>query len=403
MLKHTDGKRPKLAEEESATSSGSAISHPDTSPSVSSSSDLRHARLDSMGSGGRYSTTSGPPSPARPSYTPSSQRGGIASIIPMGNASPGPISPSTPSLHSESSTGPFSQISHVRPSIETHSERMTPGFGQHTLPRAMPLENRKEVSQQQTAPSTASSSKIDPRLSQGGISPAGSSRRSNRFPSGLYHDTSDSSSKSSIGSNLSRTSTSASSLQYSPRPFAESTKVPVSLPPLSTVGPTSASGPRYADPAARPGFDNLVCRTNSSNAHSQNSQLPFNPSSTTGMKFESLQLPLPYNISFGQHPLPRPTNDDKLANVFDLQDIPRERNSLRNLTLEHGQGSVTPTLRQGLPEPRHPRHHPSLPKFPAMALRDHDTPEPILHPNADPLSVLAYAGRIVGRENHSPT
>lgn len=388
-----DGKRPKLAKRDSTNSIESAISQPDASPSLSCNSELRHVRLDSIGSGDHHSTTSGFSSPAKPSYGPTILRGGISSIIPLGNASPNPISPSTPSMRRDSSTGPIALGCDTRPSIETRSERMAPGLGHQA---------RKEVSQQQSLPSTTLGSNIDPRLQQGRMSPAGRSRRSTRIPSSIHHDTSDTSSKSSIGSSLSAPSTTPSSHQYSPGSLDDGTKAALSLPPLSSVGPISITGPLYTDPIARPIFETLAGRNVPSYSPSQNSPSPLYHSSTTG-KFESLQLPLPHNISFGQRPLPRPTNEEKLANIFDLQDIPRERNSLRNLSLEQAQGSATPPSRQVLPKPQHSPHHPALPTLPPMTSRDHDTYDPpVLHYNADPLSVCAYAGRLVGRETHRP-
>lgn len=403
-----DGKRPKLTKVESTTStsstssqqadsSASVISQSITSPSLSHTSEMGHARIDSMGSRGYHPTTSGFSSPAMPSYGSASTHGGISSIIPLGNASPIPISPSIPSFARESSSSLFSQGGHIRPSIETHSERITSGHGYQTMPRFMPPENRIEVPRQQTTKGSVSGSNIDPRLSHGTTSPTGRSTRSSRIPSLAHHET-DTSSNPSTASNPSGPSTAASSLQYSPGLLDSKSKVAMSLPPLSTVGLHCSSGPMYADPTARPTYETLASRTTSSHASSTRTQSPSRSSSSTGMKFESLQLPLPHNISFGQRPLPRATPEEKLANIFDLQDIPRERNSLRNMTLEQEQGSVTPTSGQGLPKARHPPRPAALPNLPSMSPRHHDSHESGLHPNADPLSVLAYAGRIVGRE-----
>ena len=50
----------------------------------------------------------------------------------------------------------------------------------------------------------------------------------------------------------------------------------------------------------------------------------------------------------------------------------------------------------GPPEPQEPSHKPTLPSLPTV-LHD-DGEENVLQPNADPLSVLAFAGRLVGRE-----
>lgn len=363
--------------------------------------------LDSLSSGGHFSTTSGLSSPAKSSYGPAPLRGGISSFMPLGNASSNPTSPSTPTMGRDSTTSSFSQGFRIRPSVETYSERIIPGYSNEPISRATPPEQRKEAPHQHAAPANTLVPLIDPRLQGTGKgSPAGHLRRSARMPSLVHHDTSDSSSKSSIGSSLSGPSTAASSLQYSPRLIDDGTKATLSLPPLSTVGVTSGGGLLYPDSISRPNFgiEALATRAGLSCDPGSKSQSPFNHSSSTTGKFESLQLPLPHNISFGQRPLPRSTKEEKLANIFDLQDMPRERTSMRNLSLEQPQGSVTPTSLPGLPEPRHPPHQPALPKLPALTSHHHGTPDPpILHPNADPLSVLAYAGRIVGREYRPPS
>ena len=175
----------------------------------------------------------------------------------------------------------------------------------------------------------------------------------------------------------------------------------MSLPPLSMVTRQPASG-KYYDSTRSHDMHQLANRTASSYAHQQPPHSPFSPTASTGMQFESLQLPLPYNISFGQRPLPRPENEGKLANICDIQDVNRERHSLRNLTLDQDHsGTPSPANARSLPEPQHPPHRPALPTLPSM-LRD-DPPDPALPPDADPLSVLAYAGRIVGGDNRPPS
>lgn len=383
-----DGKRPKLSPEEtqeSTNSSGSVISQLDGAESLSGSLDPRHRRVDSVSSGGLYSATSRLPSPTSVTSGPPVRRGGLSSIIPLGNTSPLSASPSTPSTRRESSA---SQFFHNSALAERQSERMalTLSGSDQNYPRIVPLESREARPMQ----GLVSGPFIEPRMSQGRRSPLESPRRSARIPTQLPYNASDSS-KSSIASTLS-SSTAASSLD-------SEKKSALSLPPLATVGPKSSSqGSSYAELAARPTLQPLASRRASSFAPDQTSQSPFNSSLSTGMKFESLQLPLPYNISFGQQPLPRPDSDGKLANIFDLQDISRERKSLRELSLEQEHGSATPTSPRGPPEPLHPPHHPNLPSLPSL-LRD-DTHDPFPH-NADPLSVLAYAGRIVGRERET--
>ena len=393
-----DGKRPKLTPEEtqeSTASSGSVVSQPDGPESLSGSTDLRHRRVGSVSSEGLYSAASGLPSPASVTSGPPVRRGGLSSILPLGNTSPLSASPSAASARRGSSTSQlFLTSGQSRPSAERQSQRMAMTSSGSEYSRIVPFEDREA----RTLQGLASEPFIEPITSRGRRSPLESPRRSTRIPTQVQYNASDSS-KSSIASLLSSSSTAASSLS-SPATFDGEKRPALSLPPLATLSPNSGSnGLSYAEPAARSTLQTLASRTASSFTSDQPSQPPFNSSSSTGMKFESLQLPLPYNISFGQHPLPRSDSDGKLANVFDIQDVSREGASLRDLSLKHEHGGATPTIPRGPPEPRHPPHHPNLPSLPSF-LRD-DTHEPFPH-NADPLSVLAYAGRIVGRERETP-
>lgn len=351
-----------------------------------------------MSSGGLYSATSGLPSPASVTSGTAVRRVGLSSMIPLGNTSPLAVSPSIPSARRETSTSQmFHKSAHGPPSADRQSERMmmTTSGSDLSYARVVPVKSQETP---RTLQDLASGPFIEPRTSRGRLSPLGSPRRSGRIPTQLQYNPSDSS-KSSTTSTLSSSSSAPTSL-YSPATFDGEKRPALSLPPLATLGPdASSNGSSYVEQAARPALQPLASRTVSSLAPDQPSQTTVNTSSSTGMKFESLQLPLPYNISFGQHPLPRPDSGGKLANIFDLQDIPRERSSLRELSLSHEQGGTTPTIPQGLPEPRHPPHHPSLPSLPSL-LRD-DNHDSFPH-NADPLSVLAYAGRIVGRDRETP-
>lgn len=349
-----------------------------------------------MSSGGLYSATSGLPSPASITSGPAVRRGGLSSIIPLGNTSPLSVSPSTPSARRGSST---SQLFHNsvqgRHFVEEQSERvaLTSSGSDQIDSRILPLKSREA----RTLQGLGSGPFIEPRISQGRRSPLGSPRRSARVPPQLHYNGSDSS-KSSIASTLSSNSTAASSLQFAVTLDGDK-KPALSLPPLATLGSNSSrTRSSFAEPAARPILQPLASRTASSFAPNPPSRSPVPSSSSPGMKFESLQLPLPYNISFGQHPLPRSDSGGKLANIYDLQDVSRERSSFGDLSLEHEQGRATPTIPRGPPEPLHPPHHPNLPSLPSI-LRD-DTHDSFPH-NADPLSVLAYAGRIVGRERDS--
>ena len=381
-----DGKRPKLTQVECITSSGDIGSPPGDAQLVGDSTEARQRRADSTSSGGPHST-SGLPSPASVGSGPSVLRGNLSSIIPLGNASPTSPSSSKSSTHRESSIGPLLQGS------QTYTERVTAlGSGQ-PLPRMLPLDSKGAHTEQ----GTASWPFTDPRLSRGQTSPLGKSRLSARNPSTLVDNTSNSS-KSSTGSTLSSNSTAASST-YSSVTLGDAPKTAMTLPSRTTARLNSTSRSSHADPAARSNLQPLATRTASSFAPHHSSYSLSNSSSSAGMKFESLQLPLPHNVSFGQHPLPRRDGEGKLANIFDLQDIPQERNSFRQMTFEQEQSTSAhnPTMSPIPPNPQHPPHHPVLPSLPST-LR-HDTQDHFPS-NADPLSVLAYAGRLVGRENH---
>ena len=352
-----------------------------------------------MSSEGLYSATSGLPSPASVTSGPAVRRGGLSSIIPLGNTSPLSVSPSTSSVRRESSTSQlFHNSAQGRPSAERQNEWMGMGMlgSDQNHNRIVPLESRE----MQTMQGLASGPFIEPRGSRGRKSPRESPRRSTHTPAPVQHASDSSkSSKSSIISTLSSSNTAASPL-YSPATPDGESRPTLSLPPLATLDPKLGSnGSSYSEPGARSSLQPLASRIASSSASDQPSQSPFNPSSFTGMKFESLQLPLPYNISFGQHPSPRPDSDGRLADTLDRQDVSRERNLLRDLRLEHEQRGDTATTPRGPPKPRHPPHHPNLPSLPSL-LRD-DSHDPIPQ-DADPLSVLAYAGRIVGRERETP-
>lgn len=282
-------------------------------------------------------------------------------------------SPLTTSTRGESSTG-----TQVRQLNESRSERTPPGSGHH-LPPISQFDNRE--AQQLTTP-TPYQAPLDPRLSLGQNSLFDHHQRFTRIPPSLQQqNASGASSKSSMNSSLSSASTAPSSL-FSSAVVDEGKRTALSLPPLAAVT------------AASPLGDSALYTL-------QSTQSPFQASSSIGMKFESLQLPLPHNIAFGQRPLPRSEHKEKLANIFDLQDLPRERASLKNMTLEQQHStSATPTNLPGPAQPQHPPRRPALPTL------DHssrgNSQENILHPNADPLSVLAYAGRLVGRGSYRP-
>ena len=306
------------------------------------------------------------------------------------------MSASPTSAGRESSTSQYIYNSFLgQPSAAPQSERtaMTSAGSDQNYHRVLSIESKEA----RTLRGLSSGPFIETKMSGVQSSPFGSPQRSTRTPTQLQYSTSDSS-KSSKASTLSSGSTAISSLLPSASTF-DGEKRPA-LPPLATLGPLSSSnGSSHAERATRPSLQPLTSRKTSSIAPDQPSQPPFTSSSSTGMKFESLQLPLPYNVSFGQRPLPRSDSCGKLANIFDLQDMSRERSLLGGLNLDQEEGGATPTIQQGPPEPRHPPHHPSLPSLPSV-LRD-DTHDQFPQ-QADALSVLAYAGRIVGRDRGTP-
>ena len=393
-----EGKRPKLVQEESTTSSGSLGSQTECQDPPHNGVDSRQPRFESIGSVGPHSSarsTSGLPSPSSITSGPPVSRVGIASIVPLGTASSIPESPSTPSIRRESSiASSFQSTGQVRPSIESYSERTGPLVLAQQPHRILTLDHKDVQPAHSYYPGF-----FDQRRSPRRTSPLDTPPRSTRIPTLLQQHTSEESFQSSIVSGLSNPSTAASSL-FTPVTVDEEKKATMSLPPLSTVTRQSTSG-KYYDSTRSHDLHQAANRTASTYAHQQSPRSPFSPTASTGMKFESLQLPLPYNISFGQRPLPRPEHEGKLANICEIQDVNRERHSLRNLTLDQDHsGTPTPENARFLPEPQHPPHRPDLPTLPSMS-RD-DPPDPALPPDADPLSVLAYAGRIVGREYRPP-
>ena len=372
------------------------ISQFDALDSLSGSTDLARRRVGSVSSVGLHTVTSGLPSPPSITSGPPPRRGGSSSIFSLGNTSPMSTSPT--SARREFPTSQYVHNSPLgQPSAEPQSERTatTSAGSDQNYQRVLPVESKEA----RTLLGLSSGPSIEPKMSGTQSSPLGSPQRSTRTPTQLQYCASDSS-KSSKASPLSSGSTATSSLLPSASAFDGEKRSALSLPPLATLGPLSSSkGSTHTKQATRPGLQPLASRKTSSIAPDQPSQPPFTSSSSTGRKFESLQLPLPYNVSFGQRPLPRSDSCGKLANIFDLQDMSRERSLLGDLNLDQEERGATPTIIQGPPEPRHPPHHPSLPSLPSVSRDDtHD----LFPQQADALSVLAYAGRIVGRDRGTP-
>ena len=328
-----------------------------------------HRRLDSGSPAGPHSTTGSLPSPVSSSLRGLLPHGGLGSTLPLASGSPISTSSSSPSHRRDSSLGP------LRPPLELYPDRLSvSGGSQHHLPRLLSNETRA------LSLSSSSTTPIDPRLAHARRSPLGST---DGIPT-LMHQASDSS-KSSITSNQSSTSTAASSL-YAPRALEDDNKPSVVLPPLSTLAhlPNNTSSP--ADHALRPNVSPHSSFGRSPHASQQASQPPF--ASISGMEIDSLELPLPHKIFFGQEPEPWPNKGAKLANIFDLQDIPSvgERYPPPSLTLQPSGGSET----RGDALEADAAPHQNLPSIRRISPRS-DGSDPSSRPNTDPLSVLADA------------
>ncbi|KAL9123687.1 MAG: hypothetical protein Q9217_006907 [Psora testacea] len=359
-----DGKRPRLEHEQSTASSaslGSGTEH----EAPSSNIEENHRRVNSTSSIGPYSTVGSLPSPASISSRCPLSHGSLPVMLPIGSGSPMSTSPSSPSVHRDASRGP------PRPSVELYPDRLALSGGSHRhLPRILP--NETSISGSSTTPT-------DSRLAHPRRSPLGSA---DSIPT-LIHQASDSS-KSSITSSLSNASTAPSSI-HAPRALEEDPKTHVLLPPLPAMTHLPKGTFSPADHVLRPSLSPHTASSASPYTTQQTSQSAF-PSSS-GTDIDSLELPLPHKIFFGQKPEPWPKKGAKLANIFDLQDIPgaRERYPPRNLTLQSSSASETsnfPKLAQS-PQDRLPGIH--------QINAESDGSDVPTRPKSDPLSVLADA------------
>ena len=344
-----------------------------------------------MSSAGPQQSTRDFPSPASVTGRQIGSRGGLATILPHSNVSPLSTSPSSPSVRRDSSTGPMpGAVLLPRPSTESTAEITSYSGISQRLHRNSPYGDVHSYRSGSLGPS------IDPRLSRSheNQSPLDEQRHSSRPVPKLVHQNTSSSSNMSIGSGMSSSSTAASSIYPIARNAEESDRP--QLPPLSATGLHKPSG-NMADYALRPGQPPLS-GTTPPNVQHKSHHSPFNGSpSLSGMNFEFLQLPIPYNLPFGQElqpPLPRLDNEGRLANVFHLQDIP-PIGPLRNVTLQQGadQHSVAP-LSQNM-EPRNSPLQPLQPMLPSLPPgvstipRDGLPPGSGTRPHEDRLAFLA--------------
>ena len=371
-----DGKRPRLEHEQSTTSSTSLGSGTEQEAPCNNVDD-RHRRVGSTSSAGPYSSVARHPSPTSIHSRSTLPVGSMASVLPVAAGSPMSTSSSSPSIRRDSSLGP------PRPSVELYSDRLAFSIGsQQHLHRILPNDLRA------TSANNSSTISTDSRLLHARRSPLCSA---DSIPT-LMHQASDSSNPS-ITSTQSSTSTAASST-CAPRSLEDDSQAHVILPPLPTVSQKSLGTSSLTDCVSQPNLSSPYGSSTSRSAGQQASQPPFPTSS--GTDIDSLELPLPHKIFFGQKPEPWPKKGAKLANIFDLQDIPGagDRHALRNLSLQPSTGSE---LRIDALEPAYSPE----PRLPSLRQTSSRSVGPDASPpsNLDPLSVLAdaaYADRDSG-------
>ena len=385
-----DKKRPKIEKECSAASSESAESQHDH---VSSSSTNAVAGRHRVGSVGSIGIGSAPPDdPASLSSIPI--RGGPSTVFRA--PTPGSLSPA-------SSSAGRKEHFHTSPGFRPSGERPEDIAQGQRFPRIMPLEAQGS----QALPGSPSAS-TDPVLLRGGHSPLGSSRQPKRLAHvSLRTQDSGLSISSSRSSNLSGEGSRSSSIYSS----IEDTKSHRTLPSLSTVGLKSIASLPYTESGGQLRYTPRSDQPAPTYGHTLHS--PFGSSSSG--TFESLQLPLPHNISFQRD---QPPPHDHPANIECVaEDISHEK-SLKDLAL----GSMSPSPSQDLQSHQRDfantpqfRHLPALQDGPLMSAnrspnafstpgegqtrgRDGHRTVAFSVSNSDPLSVLAYAGRMVDQD-----
>ncbi|KAL6716329.1 hypothetical protein ACLMJK_005895 [Lecanora helva] len=387
----SNDKRPKLSQDETAMSSGSIGSiSTESFDYLAGNSDSRAPRLGSHSSTGPYSGASAISSPASAVSASPAFRPGVTSTIAPRKTSPVTISPSTNStFRPPLSSSQTPVASYTRRPTQAHLESTSPDPGQFPPSSVGDNPHSSEI--------TAASTSLDPNFPRNRTASFDILQKSRGVLPSLPYNTSNASSRSSVTSSWSTASTADSSV-LSIAPLDKPKNTGLSLPTLGTLTGTLHGGSlNYTDPVVtRQNLEPLASRSTTSELAQDPSQSSSSLSSK-GMKFESLQLPLPHNISFGQRPMPQSEHEGKLANIFDLQDIPGERRSFKDLTLQQDEIDLSASaIPQGPPEPRHP---PYVPKLPGLDPRSRDeSRDHGLEPDADPLSVLAYAGRLVGQE-----
>lgn len=302
-----------------------------------------------MGSIGTRSTQSGHPSPRDLAIAaPTAMLGGISSLL--GASTPASHSPSSSSASYKEN---FQTSPRFQPRTEIIDQGATTSEGLH-LPRIMPLDSRNS-----RGTTTSASISTDLTMTKGHNSPLESMRRSNGIvPASLFQHDTISSNQSSRSSNLSSEDTAPSSIYGS----VDDPKSQRSLPSLSTVGLKPIANAESGAQIHYTSHSSQFASTHGYPSHS-----PFGSSSLRNLP-EAQQA---------QHPPVLQNGSIFSAERFhNAHQTPGER-----LPKTH----TTPPERYSRP----PLHN------------DDYGPESFPMSHSDPLSVLAYAGRIVDQDARS--
>lgn len=361
-----EGKRPRLDTEVSTASSTSAGSQAEA-PEPLSSTTVAGRSIDTVNTVRMHQALPEYSSPGcvPVSMAPPTMFGGHSSALRA--ASPGSISSMKTYRRSSMAQESSGMASHIQPSIENSVDRNAEVLQGQPLPRIVPLEARDT----RMLPANSSALLTDPSALRGRTSPQHSFRRTNQIPAPfLRQESSISSKSSSIASSLSSVASTTSS-GYKPATTLEERRSQRFLPPLSPVDLKSVRGSAYGDSGGQSIYPSLV--SNSSSAYT---------------------LPPPLNSPFLSSP---------------SSDIAQERRSPKNLTLGgtgSDSGNDLENSSREAQEAQRPPHHPFLPNPHRVSSEKDQRPnvinedfphEAFPSSHADPLSVLAFAGRMVDR------
>lgn len=384
-LEHEDSRESKDSKESTASGGSAAGREASDPPRADASMHESRRRVDSMSSAGPMQLSEGLPSPASATGGALNLRGALAPILSHSMGSPISTSPSSPSLRRDSSTGPMpATVLQPRPFIDANADFPPyPGRSQQ-LHRNTPYRDGPPHRSSSLGPS------IDPRLREHEThSPVDEERLFSRPIPKLLHQTTSSSSNVSLGSGMSTgTADTTASSDYD-RP---------QLPPLSATGLHKPGG-KMADYALRPSQPPSTSGSTTPGVpHHPYQPPPSGSPSFSGMKFEFLQLPAPYNVAFsqqGQPPLPRPENEGRLANIFELQDVPAR---VPPRSLAHQPLADHPHASSSMSSARETRNAPLQPLQPVLPRlrpgpsglpRNNRPMDPGVRPDEDRLAFLA--------------